>query len=92
MTNEKLNKVFEEAVQFVNNYTEPLPADFLLNLYAYYKKATQNNEPPGSKKPIINAFKANALFQVRDLTEKQAKIGYIKLVNQYFTTNFGDNL
>lgn len=89
MTSEELDKLFVKAVEVVNSYTEPLPADYLLNLYAHYKKATQNNEPPGSKKPIINAFKANALFQAKELSEQEAKKGYIRLVNKYFKTDFG---
>ena len=39
MTTEELNEAFEEAVNKVNSYTDPLPADLLLRLYAYYKIA-----------------------------------------------------
>lgn len=42
MTTEELNEAFEEAVNKVNSYTDPLPADLLLRLYAYYKIAKQN--------------------------------------------------
>lgn len=84
MNDEALEIEFNKAVAFVSNYSEPLPADFLLRLYAYYKKANQDNQQPGSKKPIINAFKANALFQVRNVSEREAKESYIKLVNEYF--------
>lgn len=84
MNDETLEIEFKKAVAFISNYTEPLPADLLLRLYAYYKKANQDNQQPGSKKPIINAFKANALFQVRNISEREAKENYIKLVNEYF--------
>ncbi len=84
MTNDSLDKAFEEAVERVNAHAEPFPADTLLKLYAYYKKATNNYGKPGSKKPIINAFKTNALFQVRDVSEDEAKQAYIDLVNNYF--------
>ncbi|MDG3580828.1 MULTISPECIES: acyl-CoA-binding protein [Galbibacter] len=84
MNQEKIDKEFEEAVERVNNYQELFPADFLLRLYAYYKKATQNSEPPSSRRSIINAFKANALFQARGMTENEAKEKYIKLVKEYF--------
>ena len=77
-------KKFEEAVERVNSYENLFPADFLLRLYAYYKKATQNSEPPSSRRSIINAFKANALFQARGLTEDQAKEHYVALVKEYF--------
>lgn len=84
MNDEVLEIEFKKAVAFVSNYSKPLPADLLLRLYAYYKKANQDNQQPGSKKPIINAFKANALFQVRNISEREAKENYIKLVNEYF--------
>ncbi len=84
MTNKELDNEFQEAVNRVNAHTDPFPADFLLRLYAYYKKATNNYEQPSSKKPIINAFKANALFQIKDITEDEAKSTYIELVNNYF--------
>lgn len=84
MTEAELDKTFDEAVDRVNAYNEPFPADILLRLYAYYKKATNNYERPGSRKPIINAFKTNALFQVQNVTPSEAKLEYIKIVNHYF--------
>ncbi|GAA4293197.1 acyl-CoA-binding protein [Aestuariibaculum suncheonense] len=75
---------FQEAVDRVNAYTDPFPADVLLNLYAYYKKATNNYSKPKGKKAIINAFKTNALFQVKNLSEDEAKRKYIDLANHYF--------
>lgn len=84
MTSEEINIAFNEAVERINAHTEPFPADFLLRLYAYYKKATNNYGRPSSSKPIINAFKTNALFQVQDVTQDEAKQIYIDLVNNYF--------
>lgn len=84
MSSDVLDIEFQEAVDRVNAHTEPFPADTLLKLYAYYKKATNNYERPSSKKPIINAFKTNALFQAKELSENQAKQAYIDLVNNYF--------
>ena len=84
MDNQKLDIAFKEAVKQVNNHDNPFPADFLLRLYAYYKRATNNEERPGSKKPIINAFKTNALFQVKNISPEEAKKAYIKLVKNYF--------
>ncbi|TRZ41448.1 acyl-CoA-binding protein [Robertkochia solimangrovi] len=84
MNAEELDDKFNEAVDKINNHQEPFPADFLLRLYAYYKKATQSNDPPRSRTPLINAFKANALFQAKNISEKEAKKKYIKLVEQYF--------
>lgn len=84
MGNNELDIEFQEAVDRVNAHTEPFPADTLLKLYAYYKKATNDYGKPRSKKPIINAFKTNALFQAKDITEEEAKRNYIDLVNNYF--------
>ena len=84
MSQTDLDKEFDAAVKRVNDHTDPFPADFLLRLYAYYKKATNNYERPSSRKQIINAFKTNALFQVQDITEDEAKRQYIDLVNHYF--------
>ena len=84
MSNEELDIQFKEAVDRVNAHTEPFPADTLLKLYAYYKKATNDISKPKSKKAIINAFKTNALFQVEDISADEAKKIYINLVNNYF--------
>ncbi|WP_452598563.1 acyl-CoA-binding protein [Pontimicrobium sp. MEBiC01747] len=81
---EALELAFNDAVQRINDHTEPFPADFLLRLYAYYKKATNNYERPSSRTPIINAFKTNALFQIQHINEEEAKRTYIDLVNNYF--------
>ncbi|MEH6536498.1 MAG: acyl-CoA-binding protein [Psychroserpens sp.] len=84
MTSEELDIEFIESVERVNAHNEPFPADLLLRLYAYYKKASNNYSRPSSSKPIINAFKTNALFQVQDVTEDEAKRIYIDLVTNYF--------
>jgi acyl-CoA-binding protein len=84
MSPEKLQAEFEEAVDLVNNHLEPFPADLLLRLYAYYKRANNSEDDPNSKTPLINAFKANALFQTRNLTPDEAKSAYVEEVNKYF--------
>ena len=81
---DQLDIEFKEAVERINSYTEPFPADLLLRLYAYYKKATNNYKSPKGKKPMITAFKTNALFQVKNVTPDEAKRIYIDLVNNYF--------
>ncbi|HMB99817.1 MAG TPA: acyl-CoA-binding protein [Flavobacteriaceae bacterium] len=84
MTTEELDKEFQDAVSRINAHTEPFPADFLLRLYAYYKKATNDYGRPSSRKPIINAFKTNALCQVKNISQDEAKHEYINLVKNYF--------
>lgn len=84
MTPEELDIEFKKAVDQINSHTDPFPADTLLKLYAYYKKATNDYGRPSSKKPIINAFKTNALFQLENISQDQAKEAYINLVKDYF--------
>lgn len=84
MTTKELDTTFKEAVNRINNHTEPFPADTLLKLYAYYKKATNNYNRPSSRDSLINAFKTNALFQIQNITQDEAKKIYIELVNNYF--------
>ncbi len=80
MKKNNLRIEFQKAVEFVNNYESPIPADLLLKLYAYYKIANENFDNPGSKTPLINAFKANALIQAKNVSGDQAMKSYIKLV------------
>ncbi|WP_422350498.1 acyl-CoA-binding protein [Flagellimonas sp.] len=87
MTDEELHKQFEEAVAFVSSYTKPMPADLLLKLYAYYKIANKNFSNPGSKTPLINAFKANALIQAQNIGTDEAMRNYIELVNNELREN-----
>jgi acyl-CoA-binding protein len=82
MKTDKLNKDFIEAVDFVNDYTDPLPADLLLKLYAYFKIANRNFSHPGSRTPLINAFKANALIQAKNVSIEEAMERYIALVDK----------
>lgn len=86
MTDEELHKKFDEAVAFVNSYNEPLPADLLLKLYAYFKIAHRNFDNPGSRTPLINAFKANALFQAKNINVNEAMKKYIDLVEKELKT------
>ena len=79
---DSLRDEFHKAVQIVNDYTDPLPADLLLKLYAYYKIANQNFNHPGSKTPLINAFKANALIQAQNVTVDEAMENYVLLVDK----------
>ncbi|WP_375323794.1 acyl-CoA-binding protein [Flagellimonas sp. GZD32] len=82
MISKDLHNRFNEAVDFVNSYTDPIPADLLLKLYAYYKIANKNSDNPGSRTPLINAFKANALFQAKNIGIKEAMEKYVALVNK----------
>ena len=82
MNETELHTKFNAAVDYVNQYTHPLPADLLLKLYAYYKIANKNFNNPGSKTPLINAFKANALIQAQNISIEEAMRQYIALVEK----------
>lgn len=86
MSEKTLEIKFEEAVKFVNDFAKPLPADLLLKLYAYYKIANKNYNNPGSKTPLINAFKANALIQAQNISRQEAMSSYIELVQSEVKT------
>ena len=80
----ELDTAFEQSVSLVSKHLEPFPADVLLKLYAYYKIATRDRELPQGSKPLINAFKTNALFQAQGLSQQEAKQKYIETANTYF--------
>ncbi|MEL6304935.1 MAG: acyl-CoA-binding protein [Bacteroidota bacterium] len=82
MNETELHTKFNEAVDYINEYTHPLPADLLLKLYAYYKIANKNYSNPGSKTPLINAFKANALIQAQNISMEEAMQQYIAIVEK----------
>lgn len=84
MTSDELDIAFLKAVQSINEHNEAFPADVLLRLYAYYKKATNSEDRPSGSNPLVSAFKTNALFQTKDMSQDQAKEAYIEAVNQYF--------
>ena len=84
MNDIELNTAFEKAVNLINEHEDAFPADILLRLYAYYKRATNSNDISESGRPLISAFKTNALFQTRGLTQNEAKTLYIEAVTHYF--------
>ena len=88
--NKDLIREFEAAVDFINAYTQPFPADLLLKLYAYYKIARKDFDHPGSRSELINAFKANALIQAQNIKPKEAMRRYIELVENEVKCNLGD--
>jgi diazepam-binding inhibitor (GABA receptor modulating acyl-CoA-binding protein) len=74
---------FKEAYQKASTTKTPLASDVMLRLYAYYKQATldYSHEFNNSDMDLVRAFKFNAWKQVAHLTQDEAKILYIELVN-----------
>lgn len=82
-----LNQRFEEAVELASNTGREFPPDLRLYFYAYYKRALGNHRDDrqidDGNTALVNAFKMNALFQVRNISEEEAKEKYIELVNRH---------
>ncbi len=80
----KLDEKFEKAFDIASAMTQKLPPDTMLKLYAYYKLATKGKlySTPSGKSPLRNAFKLNAMFQLNNLSETEAKQKYIELVEK----------
>ena len=85
MTDHELNIAFENAYEVASKTDIKLPPDVMLQFYAYYKQATKGNnyEAPSGEVQLRNAFKLNAWFQLNHLSENEAKVEYINLVNIY---------
>ena len=87
LSNTELDELFQEYYQAVRDTSKRFPQDTLLRFYSYYKLATDENQMrvqhlPENGEELINAFKANAMFQVQQINPRQAKINYIKLAQQ----------
>lgn len=82
-----LNTKFTEALKIANETDIKLPPDIMLHFYAHFKQATKGNKyqinSDEDEEPLRNAFKQHAWYQLNHLSEKDAKKGYIKLVNKY---------
>lgn len=84
MTPEETDKAFDRAYKKACNTTNKFPPDLMLMLYAYYKQATEHTGVyiPSGNNDIKNAFKLNALLQVKGISAQEAKEAYIKLVEE----------
>ncbi len=85
MKQEALHTEFWDAFKRVSEATQDFPPDVLLQFYALYKQATQENTfiHQAGEHELISAFKMNALLQVKDLTSDEAKKAYIDIANKY---------
>ena len=84
-----LNTKFEQAYKLASETKDKLPADVMLQFYAYYKQATKGNnydQSSNGNEDLRNAFKLNAWFQLSHLSEEDAKKEYIKLVKKYLNS------
>ncbi|HLU80548.1 MAG TPA: acyl-CoA-binding protein [Flavobacteriaceae bacterium] len=84
---EKLDMEFQKAYERASTTKKKLPQDVMLRLYAYYKHATeadlthiQRQSTVGTE--LVSAFKLNSLFQIQNISRREAKQKYIDLVNE----------
>jgi len=93
LNKEHLNKAFEKAFEAVRDTDYKFKQDTLLYFYAYYKHAKKEfnsnlyREADDGER-LVNAFKINALFQVKQLSEKECKIRYIELAIKHLGEDF----
>jgi len=89
----EVEAAFKKAYQAVSETDYRFQQDTLLYFYAYYKHATKEfnldlKHHPHNGEQLVSAFKMNALFQVRHLSVKQAKIKYIELAVKHLGDDF----
>lgn len=83
-----LDKAFNEAYKRANNTSIKFPPDVMLQFYAYYKQATEHSGiyySLSGDEGVRNAFKLNALLQIKGISADEAKRKYIELVDKYIT-------
>ena len=87
MTPEEIDKAFDQAYEKACSTTRRFPPDLMLKLYAYYKQATEHTAVyiPSGNSDIKNAFKLNALLQVKGMSTEEAKLAYIQLVEEHIS-------
>jgi len=77
---------FIEAYKMASKTNQKFAPDVMLHFYAYYKRATQSNGfyiPPTNEGDLRDAFKINALLQVKDLSTQEAREKYVELVEEH---------
>ncbi len=93
LSHEELEKLFEHAFHKLSTTNKKFPQDTLLHFYSYYKHATNDNQlrvfhHPENGEELVTAFKANALFQIKKYSQREAKIKYIELAQKYLGEEF----
>ena len=95
LTDQQLESAFKKAYMAVSETNYIFKQDTLLYFYAYYKHATKEFnsslnqiQQPQDGEQLVSAFKMNALFQVRHLSENESKIKYIELAIKFIGDDF----
>lgn len=94
LTDKELDIAFKKAYKAVSETDYKFKQDTLLYFYAYYKHASGEfniqlkHDKSDDGEQLVSAFKMNALFQVRHLTQRDSKIKYIELATKYIGSEF----
>jgi len=93
LSDSELENVFKSAYDAVSTTSYKFKQDTLLYFYAYYKNISKDydievNHLTHNGEQLVNAFKMNALFQVRHLSERESKIKYIELAIKHIGEDF----
>ncbi len=93
LNNDELDQLFELAFHKLSVTQKKFPQDTLLHFYSYYKHATNDNQlrvfhHPENGEELVTAFKANALFQIKKYSQREAKIKYIELAQKNLGEEF----
>ena len=85
MDSEATERRFLQAYEKASRTSQKFPPDVMLKFYAFFKQATEEEGiyMPSREDDIRNAFKLNALFQVKGMSSLQAKEEYIRMVETY---------
>ncbi len=92
-SNKELDELFNLAYKKVSETEKKFPQDVLLYFYAYFKHAKNESDLKVTQNPVngeelVNAFKANAMFQVKKFSQRESKIKYIKLAQRHLGEEF----
>lgn len=85
MNSKEIERRFLEAYEKASRTSLKFPPDIMLKFYAYYKQATEEEGiyKPAREDDVRNAFKLNALLQVKGMSSIQAKEEYINMVEKF---------
>ncbi len=82
---ESSDQKFFKAYEMASTTILKFPPDIMLHFYAYYKRATTYNGfyAASESEDVRSGFKANALLQIENMSQKEAKERYIDMVEKH---------
>ncbi len=84
MTSEELDIAFNNAVKSINEHTEPFPADILLRLYAYYKRATNDADIRAAANHIFRRLRPMPFSKHADLPRTKQNNSILRQLTNIF--------